>query len=157
MASSGARAWGSLPSQAVCSRVEGRHMSAGLCLVPPHHRCDMSPSPSSATTSSLCFGGAPASSRVPTIHCDVLCHPAWRRPGQGHQLPQEGVHLFRPPAQWVWWPQSLLCLLATQGSADVPPTHLPKAHSPLPRAQMELLSAPPPGATLIPCSSCYCS
>lgn len=128
-----------------------------LCWAQPFYTTDdISPNPSSTTTLCLCFGGVPASSRAPTIHCDILlCHPAWRRPGRGRgdtsshrkesassgpKLPGLGSHGACCTCHTLTMRARLVCL-----------PHFSQ------RLLQELVSTTPSGAAPTPCSSCCCS
>lgn len=160
----GRHGWLWLGPAAVCpARLFALEFGEGKCQLggvhPLHTTCDMSPC--SITTLCLCFGGAPASSRAPTIHCDILpCHLTWRRPGWGgHQLSQEGVGLSAPKLTWLGGHEACCAChaLTMQGVGGVPPMLLPEAHILLTWEWTQLLAAPPSGAAPHPpCSSCCC-
>lgn len=120
----------------------------------------MSPGPPSNTTLCLCFGGIPASSGVPTIHCDILpCHPDCKRPGWGALVPTGRSLLLLVLRSLDWWPWDLLCLLYSDHTG---PGWCASHTSPRGSLSVRLgvdsaPYSPPSGAAAHPCSSCCCS
>lgn len=142
------RAWAACPA-----RLFALEFGEGKCQLgwvqPLHTTGDMSPSPCSTTTSCLCFGGVPASSRAPTIHCDILlCHLAWRRPGQWDTSSHRKESPSGPELTWLGGHEACCacCTLTTQGLGGVPSIFLLKAHTGSTWEWTQLLLAPLSGA-----------
>lgn len=61
---------------------------------------------STTATSCLCFGGACASSRDATVHCDILSNVSpWRKSRQKCRFLQRGFCLFWLQAYSIWGPR----------------------------------------------------